>query len=109
MKKNFVIIIISLVIVVLGIIGYKVFVNDSDEYTIKVRLIDSYSPDRKIELYDKNNKIISFKEVYSDSDVVLCTGKNPVISSIELINIKKMKVKLENDKIITATIMKEEE
>ncbi len=113
MKKKNVIIVVSFLIVILGIIfAFVTFSNNKkndNRYTIKVELIDNYSPDRRVEVYDKNNKKVGFKEIYHTNGVYLCKESRPIISKIELLNVSELKVKLENDEIITATILKEEE
>lgn len=79
------------------------FTYFSPLYKIKIQTIDSYSPDRKIEVYFINKKIKFDKIKYLD-DTILCYGKNPTISYIDIKDEKKLKVVLNSGIEIIAEV-----
>ena len=108
MNKKIVIIFTIALLIIIGISCFFIFTKNSD-YKVKVGIIDSYSPDRSIALYNENDEKIEFKEAYYIDGVLLCYGDNPTVSKAELVDVQKLKFKLNNDEIVVANIIKEEE
>lgn len=97
-KKFLIILLCSIVVLLLFLISQKSI------YTINVKKIDDFSPDRILTVY-KNNKKIDFVEIEYSDGVLLCSGDNPTVSYSEIINEKELIVKINNKKQVIAKIV----
>ena len=97
--KKMILVIVPITVIVLLIFIYF----NNKEYTIKVNIIDLYSPDRILEVY-KGDKKIDFKEIKYGNNITLCYESNPTVAYIDLIGEEEFIVVLENDKKIKAKI-----
>lgn len=75
----------------------------NDIYNLKVITFDSYSPDRKLELY-KNNKKIEYKEIKTTKGTLLCNNTVPYISFVDIKNQDELIVILKDNKEINLRI-----
>ncbi len=104
MKKNYLIIIITVIILIIA--GVIIFtVKDNASYTVKVNVIDDYSPDRKLVVY-KNDKEIEYKEIRLMDDTVLWKYTNPSVYHGNVKNESELKIVLNNDKVVIAKVVK---
>lgn len=95
---------ILLLLFVIGLILLLILTFSNDNYTIKVELIDGFSPDRRLTVY-QNNKKIEFEELQYDDGTYLCSGKNPIVSYSEIIGVIELIVKIDENKQIIAKIV----
>ena len=103
MKKLF----IFIPIVIVVIIGLIFIVNNqTNNYLIKVSIVDVKSPDRILTLY-KDNKKVEFDSIYYLDDVFICDSTTPNVSKTAIKDIKNLKVKLKNGKIIKVKVEEE--
>ena len=72
-------------------------------YTIKATMVDSYSPDRILSVYEDGVKI-SVKEIKSSNGVVLCSGSNMTVNYGEIEGITSYLVVLNGGTEVTATL-----
>lgn len=77
-----------------------------ETYTIKVKKVDSFSPERILEVY-KNNKKIDYKEIQYEDDTTLCDSSNPTVAYVDLIDEKKLQIVLKNNKRVKAKIVED--
>ena len=75
-----------------------------DTYIIKVELIDKFSPDRRLIVY-QNDKEIEFEELQYTDGVYLCSGNNPTVSYSEIIGVTELIIKIDEKKQIVAKIV----
>lgn len=99
--KKIIVFLIPIVILILTVILFN-----RSTYTIKVNLVDSYSPDRILEVY-KNNKKIDYNEIQYKDGTILCKGDNKTVAYIDLIDEKTLIVILKNDKKVKAKIIED--
>ena len=82
--------------------------GNSVKYTIKVDLIDDYSPDRILTVYnEKNEKIEVMKIEYLDG-TLLCNGYNTTVHFGDIEGEKEFKVILKDKTEVKAKIVEEE-
>ena len=104
MKKKYLIIIIALLILLTaGLI--LLLTRDSGNYTVKVNIIDDYSPDRILTVY-KDGKEIDFKEIRKMNGTLLCEEGISSVYYGEIKNESSLKVILNNDKEVVAKVVK---
>lgn len=96
------IILLSLILVFCYFITYNK-TSISEEYIIKIKLVDEKSPERKLELYSDNEKI-DFKEIFLMEGLLLCDNKTPYVFYGEIMHIEKLMVRLEDNREIIARI-----
>jgi len=72
------------------------------EYTFKVSLIDEYSPDRTITVYEDKSEI-SFSSIKVQG-VELCKGSNPTVSKYDIEGVSSVTVILTNGDQVTAKL-----
>lgn len=104
MKKKLMLIIPIILVVAVVLI---LLLQQDNGYIIKLKKIDNNSPDRTVVLL-KDNKEQKFLEIYYLDDVLLCSGTNPTINKNDVKLNEKLKVKLENKKIIKVKVKEEE-
>ena len=90
------------------ILGFYYFItynktSISEDYIIKIKLVDEKSPERKLELYSDNEKI-DFKEIFVLDGLLLCDNETPYVFYGEIKNMEKLKVKLKDNREIIARI-----
>lgn len=95
--------IILLIVPITAILLLIFICLNNKEYTIKVNIIDLYSPDRILEVY-KGDKKTGFKEIKYKNNITLCYESNPTVAYIDLIGEEELIVILENDKKVKAKI-----
>jgi hypothetical protein len=106
MKKKILlttVILIAIIIAVLLILGKEKQVDES--YIIRVELVDSKSPDRKLKVL-KGNKEIEYLEIRYLDDTFLCSSKNPTVYFGDIEAEKEMVVILIDKTKVTAKIIK---
>lgn len=103
MKRKLVIIISIIIVVVISLIF---IFKQNNNYIIKVLVVDTKSPDRILSVY-KDNEKVEFDSIYYLDDVFICDSDIPNISKTALKDIKQLKVKLKNGKIIKAKVEEE--
>lgn len=96
---------IIVAIIAVLIISLILYLN-AGTYTVKVKTVDSYSPDRTLEVY-KNNKKIEYKEIQYEDGTTLCYSKNPTVAHTDLIDEEKLLVILKNNKKVKAKIIED--
>lgn len=110
-KKLIFILIPIIVIVILGV-SLLIFLNVTKykgTYEIYVELVDDRSPDRLL-IVKKDGK--DFKDYLyitfvDEENIKLCTSDNPTVNFTELNGIEKLAIKLSNNNIAIAKIVKE--
>lgn len=75
-------------------------------YTVKIKTVDSFSPDRILEVY-KDNKKIDYEEIQYDDGTTLCYSKNSTVAYTDLIEEKELQVVLKKDKKVKAKIIED--
>ena len=104
MKKNYLIIIITVIIlVIVSVIMFTM--KDNSTYIVKVNYIDDYSPDRKLVVY-KDDEEIEYKEIRLMDDTLLCKYTNPSVYHGNVKNESELKIVLNNDKVVIAKVVK---
>lgn len=71
-------------------------------YTFKVKAVDTYSPDRTIEVYENGTKINFTRITLSDN--TLCTGTNPTVNVYDIEGVNSVTVVLTSGSSVTATL-----
>lgn len=99
MKKS---IVILLFVLVFSLLLIPIFHHST--YTIKVEMIDDFSPDRKLTVY-KDRKVINFKELQYMDGTYLCSSKNPTVSYSEIAKETKLIIKISDKKKVVAKIV----
>lgn len=101
-------IIIPIVVIFVGLILILIFnFSGNNNYIVKVDIIDEKSPDRVLTVY-KDNEKIEFDSMYYLDDVFICDSESPNVAKSALKNVKQIKVKLKNGRILKAKVEKEE-
>jgi len=72
-------------------------------YTIKVSMVDSYSPDRILSVYENGSKI-GFKSISYTDGTYLCSGSNSTVSVGDITGETRFKVILNDGTEVTATV-----
>jgi hypothetical protein len=103
-KKYLIIIIITLIVLITAGIVFFVIKNNGN-YTVKVNLVDDYSPDRILVVY-KDDKEIEYKEIHLMDDTPLCKYSNPSTYYGNVKNESELKIVLNNDKVVIAKVVK---
>lgn len=101
MKKILKWIIPIIIVLILILINFN-----KSTYTIKANKVDSYSPDRILEVY-KDNKKIEYEEIQYLDGILLCKGNNKTVAYTDLIDEKNLIVILKNHKKVKAKIIKD--
>ena len=103
MKKK--LLIIGSVVLAIIIIVIVLLLSNKVKYTIKVDLIDDYSPDRVLTVYnDKNEKVEVNKIEYLDG-TLLCYGYNTAVHFGDIKDEKVLKVILKDKTEVKAKIV----
>lgn len=98
--------ILILSFIFVGIIILIILMCRKDTYTINIELIDDFSPDRKLIVYQNDEKI-NFREIQYTDGTYLCSGSNPTVSYSEIIGVKELIIKIDKEKqIIAKTVEK---
>lgn len=71
-------------------------------YTVKVSIIDQYSPDRVLTVYEDGNQINVSSVKYGNT--ILCSGNNLVVNMYEIDGISSVTVILNGGTSVTASI-----
>lgn len=100
MQKKCRIVILTICLAFSTFLIWKIF---ESKYSLVIKKIDNYSPDRLVEVY-KNGKKIEFKYLEYVDGTVMCTGKNPTVSYIDLIDVDTVTVVLDDNRIINIKI-----
>ncbi len=106
MKKK-ILIISGISVLLIAIILFFVF-RDTTKYTIKVSLIDDYSPDRILTVYNEKNEKIEVNRIEYLDGIILCQGYNTTVHFGDIENEKELKVILKDRTTVKAKIIKEE-
>ena len=104
MKKKFLLIIFVIIVIILGLI---IILNIDNGYIVKIDIVDLKSPDRVLVLY-KDNKKVDFDSIYYLDNVYICNSETPYVAKSILKNVKRLKVKLKNGKVINVKVIEEE-
>ena len=96
-----------LLIIIVSIIGLILLKNNKSNYLIKVSVVDDYSPDRILTVYENEKKIDVKKIQYLDG-TFLCSGYNTTVHFGDIENEKELKIVLKDNKVEIAKIVKEE-
>lgn len=106
MKKNYIILFATIVLIVFVIL--LIFLNHSqDNYYIKVKAVDKNSPDVSLTVYE-NDKEIEVDAIYYKNDILLCSGNNLTTNKFNIKNNDQMKIVLKNKKETIAKVVMEE-
>ena len=90
MKKR--LIIISLISVLVILILFIVFLtkkNNNQNYTVVVSLIDNYSPDRLLTVYNEKNQKLKVKRVEYENGKLICQGDIMAVHYVDIESITK--------------------
>lgn len=72
-------------------------------YTVSVSIVDEYSPDRKLTVYEEGSKI-SVKQIKYTDGTLLCSGSNLTVSKSDLAGVSSVKVVLNDGTTVDAKI-----
>ena len=106
MKKK-VLIIIGACILLIAVALIIIFSNKTS-YTIKVSLVDDYSPDRILNVYNEKNEKIEVKRIEYMDGTLLCNGYNTTVHFGDIENETVLKIILKDNKEEKAKLVKEE-
>lgn len=100
MQKKYKVIFSVLIFITFFFFLFSMFDN---QYSIAIKKVDNFSPDRVIEVY-KNDKKIEFKYLQYGDGTIMCTGDNPTISYIDLIDVDTVDVVLNDNRKVSIAI-----
>ena len=106
MKKK--VLIIGSVVVAIIILVIVLLLSNRITYTIKISLVDDYSPDRILTVYNDKNEKIDVKRIEYLDGTLLCNGYNMVVHFGDIKDEKKFKVILKDKTVVMAKIAEEE-
>lgn len=106
MKKK--VIIISSVVLAIIILVIVLLLSNKMTYTIKVSMVDDYSPDRVLTVYNDKNEKVEVKKIEYMDGTLLCNGYNTTVHFGDIKDEKKFKIILKDNTEIMAKIVEEE-
>ena len=106
MKKN-ILIIIGSVITLLTIILLVINLNKTT-YRIEVSIVDDYSPDRILSVYNNKNEKVEVKRIQYLDGTLLCNGYNTTVHFGDIKDEKELKIILKDNKEVRAKIVEKE-
>lgn len=106
MKKK-ILIGIALLIALLAIVLVILSLNKTS-YRIEVSMVDDYSPDRILTVYNEKNEKIEVKRIEYTDGTLLCNGYNTTVHFGDIKNETKLKIVLKDNNIATAKIVEKE-
>ena len=106
MKKK-ILIIIGAIVLLVAIVLFFIF-HDTAKYTIKVSLIDDYSPDRILTVYNEKKEKIEVNRIEYLDGTLLCQGYNTTVHFGDIESEKELKVILKDKTAVKAKIIKDE-
>ena len=86
MKNNKIILIIIVSIVIVSIITI-IMIPTNENYKIKIKKVDDYSPDRTIVVLKNDKEFNDYKYIKykdDDKDIILCYSENPTVNVFDL-------------------------
>ncbi len=106
MRKK--VLIIGSVVLVIIIIVIVLLLSNRVKYTIKVSLVDDYSPDRILTVYNEKNEKIEVEKIEYLDGTLLCYGYSTVVHFGDIEDEKVYKVILKDNTEVKAKIAEEE-
>ena len=106
MKKKILIGVTSL-IAVLAIVLVVLNLNKTN-YHIEVSMVDDYSPDRILTVYNDKNEKIEVKRIEYTDGTLLCNGYNTTVHFGDIKDETKLIIVLKDNKKATAKIVEKE-
>ena len=106
MKKK--VLIIGSAVLAIIIIVIVLLLSNKVKYTIKVSLVDDYSPDRILTVYNDKNEKVEVKKIEYLDGTLLCYGYNTTVHFGDIKDEKEFKVILKDNTEVKAKIIKEE-
>ncbi len=106
MKKKILIGVASL-IAVLAIVLVVLCLNKTN-YHIEVSMVDDYSPDLILTVYNDKNEKIEVKRIEYTDGTLLCNGYNTTVHFGDIKDETKLKIVLKDNKKATAKIVEKE-
>ena len=106
MKKK-ILIVCSICIVIIAVVLVFVFSNQT-KYKIRISLIDDYSPDRILTVYNEKDEKIDVKRIEYTDGTLLCNGYNTTVHFGDIENETILKIILKDNSEEEAKIIKDE-
>ena len=111
MKKK-ILIVVSIIILLLVIILLVLNINKKSlnkiNYRIEVSLVDDYSPDRILTIYNNENEKVEVKRIEYLDGTLLCNGYNTVVHFGDIEDEKEFILVLKDDSKEKAKIVEKE-
>lgn len=110
MKKKTIILIIFVVLILLGVSYYFIKTNKkSDDYEIRVTLVDDRSPDRTLKVFKDGKETKNYKHIKynNNKNIILCYQKNPTVNVFE-IDSDELVIVLSDDSEVIAKVVRED-